>query len=257
MKTILVTGSTDGIGLETARQLKALGHRVILHGRTQARLDAARKATGLEEGLLADFSNFDEVAAMAARAPDLDVLLNNAGVYLKQPSLNKQGIEMTLAVNHFAPMLLTLKLKAKLAGAEDPRVITVASGVHQGGSLDMKDFGLRGSYSPYGAYAGSKLANVLFAARLTHEPGFEKALCLSLHPGVIGTKMLREGFGMGGDSVESGAKTSVYCATAAGLEKYNGTYFNNSRPAPSQAAEDKKMQEALWEASCMVLKAWL
>ena len=69
--------------------------------------------------------------------------------------------------------------------------------------------------------------------------------------------MLREGFGMGGDSVESGAKTSVYCATADGLGKFNGQYFERSRPASSQAAEDKKMQEALWEASCTVLEPWL
>ena len=147
MKRILVTGSTDGIGLETARQLKALGHRVILHGRSQARLDATRKALGIEEGFLADFSSLDSVSEMAKAVPDLDVLLNNAGVYLKQYGVTKEGVEQTLAVNHFAPMLLTLKLKNKVK----ERVVTVASGVHHGGRLDMKDFSLANGFSPYAA----------------------------------------------------------------------------------------------------------
>ena len=189
MKTILITGSTDGIGLETARLLlKALGHQSdFAWAQPGNSVDQARGALGIEEGLLADFASLDEVAAMAGRVPAIDVLLNNAGVYLKARSLSKEGIESTLAVNHFAPMLLTLKLKGALAKAERPRVVVVASGVHQGASIDVKDFGMAKGFSGYGAYAASKVANVLFAARLAREPGFEKALSFSLHPGVIAT----------------------------------------------------------------------
>jgi NAD(P)-dependent dehydrogenase (short-subunit alcohol dehydrogenase family) len=252
MKSILVTGSTDGIGLETARQLKALGHRVILHGRNQQRLDSARKALDIEDGLIADFSSLDEVKSMAFKAPALDVLVNNAGVYLKSRSLSKEGIESTLAINHFAPMLLTLSL-SKVPS----RIVTVASGVHHGGSLDLEDFTMARGFSPYGAYSASKLANVLFAARLARTPGYEKSLSFSLHPGVIDTKLLRLGFGAGGASLASGAKTSVLCSVGEGLEAYNGGYFSDSRPASSQAAQDIKKQEALWEASCSVLKPYL
>jgi NAD(P)-dependent dehydrogenase (short-subunit alcohol dehydrogenase family) len=262
-KTILVTGSSDGIGLETARQLMALGHRVILHGRNEQRLQAARTALRNPdlEGVIADFSDFKQVAAlqeqMGRLTSHLDVLVNNAGLYAKGRSLNKDGIETTLAVNHFAPMLLTLKSRAFLAASTDPRVVTVSSGVHSGGSLNLDDLGMSQGFSAYSAYAASKLADLLCVGRLVREPGFEKVLSVGLHPGVISTKMLKQGFGMSGDSLEKGARTSVYCSTASDLWRYQGGYFVDSRNTKaSSSAQDTKLQDALWQRSIEILKQY-
>lgn len=262
-KIILVTGSSDGIGLETARQLMARGHRVIVHGRNEQRLKAARAALqnpGVE-GVLGDFFDLGQVVSMAGQlgkiTPRLDVLINNAGIYAKERSVNADGIETTLAVNHFAPMLLTLKLKALLGQSDDARVVNVSSGVHSGGHLNLDDLSMQRGFSPYSAYAASKLANLLFTARLTREAGFEKVLTLGLHPGVISTKMLTQGFGMSGDSVEKGARTSVYCATAQDLWRYQGGYFVDSRNVrPSAMALDNVLQDLLWQRSAEILKSY-
>ncbi len=261
MKTILVTGSTDGIGLETARQLLKLGHRVILHGRDSVRLAKARlelKPLGKVSGLLADFMDMRQVAAMAAQVEQMDVLVNNAATWMNQRVLTKDGLEATMAVNHYAPMLLTLKLASVLERSPGPRVVTVSSVAHGSGRLNLDDPAMKQGHSGYAAYAASKLANILFAARLPRQAGFERVLSFSLHPGVITTKLLTRNFGMTGDGVEKGARTSVHCATAPGLENHQGAYFVDSRPSkPSAQALDAGFAEAFWNKSLESLAAFL
>jgi NAD(P)-dependent dehydrogenase (short-subunit alcohol dehydrogenase family) len=261
-KTILVTGANDGIGKETAKQLAALGHRLLVHARGEAKATQAAKALGLQSvPVWGDLSDMGQVLKLAAQAqslaPKLDVLINNAGVYQDRRELTKDGFESTMGINHFSHMLLTLKLLPQLKAASAPRVVTVASGVHLGANLDLDDLGISRSWSPYGSYSTSKLANALFAAELAAQQG-NWLLSFSLHPGVISTKLLHKGFGSGGASLESGAKTSVYCATRDGLDKYNGGYFSNSAPAAANSkVQDTKYRKEFWDKSLGLLKPWL
>lgn len=269
--TILVTGATDGIGRETARQLLALGHRVLVHGRDRDKAEraAAQLAKASAQGralpVWADLSRMREIPALARRVythcEALDVLINNAGVMEKQRRLSEDGLEMTMAVNHFAPFLLTRLLLDLLQAAPAGRVVTVSSMVHSSGSLDLgapSFLRARGGYSGYDAYCASKLANVLFTAELARRLAAGKVTANCLHPGVIDTKLLRAGFAMTGSPVEEGARTSVFLATSDAVNGVSGRYFNNCREAPCSAAgRDPALAQSLWQATEAALLAFL
>jgi NAD(P)-dependent dehydrogenase (short-subunit alcohol dehydrogenase family) len=259
-RVILVTGATDGIGRETARALASLGHRVILHGRTAAKAEAAAAAlrrdlpTAELTTAAGDLSSLAEVRGLAAALreahPRLDVLLHNAGVYATSRQLTADGLELTFAVNHLAPFLLTHLLLDRVREARG-RVVVVASGVHGNATLDLQDLQGERSWDGYGAYARSKLCNVLFAAELAERLQGSGATANSLHPGVVGTKLLRAGFAMEGpDSLAEGASTSVHLAVSAEVEGVSGRYFVRRRPVPpSRLAGKAELRAALWAAS--------
>jgi NAD(P)-dependent dehydrogenase (short-subunit alcohol dehydrogenase family) len=268
MKTALVTGSTDGIGLETARQLLGLGWRVLVHGRSPQRAKAAAEdlaraeAAAPVEPVWGDLSRMSEVVLLAAqvaeRAPSLDVLINNAGVYEHQHRLTADGLELTMAVNHFAPFLLTHHLLPALSRAPRGRIVTVSSMAHQSGRLDLDDLTFSRRYDGYGAYATSKLANILFTVELAKRLRDSAVTANCLHPGVIATKLLRSGFGMGGAPLEQGARTSVYLATSPEVEGVSGRYYVDCRPAtPSRSARDEALAARLWQESERLLAAFL
>ncbi len=259
-KTILVTGATDGIGRQTALTLARGGARVLLHGRTRKKAESAseavRQATKSDrvEPVWADLSSLSEVRALASdvatRAPRLDVLLNNAGVFMNERALSQDGFEMTFAVNHLAPFLLTHLVIDLLRKSDEPRVVNVSSVAHNRGRVDFDDLNMERDFSGYGAYATSKLMNVLFSFDLARRLASPFVAVNALHPGVIGTKLLREGFGMSGGTVESGAATSLHVATDPALARVTGKYFSDSREAQaSAAARDRKTQERLYEVS--------
>lgn len=217
--TVLVTGSTDGIGRATAIALARAGARVIVHGRNRPRVEAAVAAiTAAAPGADLDAVSFDlgSVAAvragadeLARRYPHIDVLLHNAGIFAQERVVTSDGFEATLAVNFVGPVVLTERLRGAMSGG---CVIHVSSIAHLRGTVDPADLGHAQGFSGYGAYARSKLCQVMHALQLA-ESGVR---AFSLHPGVIDTKLLREGFGpVRGGSVEAGAATSVRLAAAA------------------------------------------
>lgn len=270
-KTVLVTGATDGIGRATALALARAGLRVLVHGRSASRAEAVLRelpGTG-HEAVLGDLASLAAVrrlaADVAAKAPVLDVLLHNAGVFEKTRVLTVDGLERTIAVNHLAPFLLTELLLPNVGAASAGRVITVSSVAHQRATLDVSDIGFeKEPYEAYAAYARSKLANVLFAFELARRLEGTRVgthvgthvTSNALHPGVITTKLLRAGFGMDGASVEEGAKTSVFLATSPEVASVTGTYFAGSRPAKASAlANDPRLAADLFALSARLVSA--
>jgi NAD(P)-dependent dehydrogenase (short-subunit alcohol dehydrogenase family) len=242
--TILITGATDGIGRQTALEVAAKGADLIVHGRNAAKLERLVEELGRVPGhreiaaLRADLADLEQVRELARelleRFDHLDVLLNNAGVYMNELVRTPQGHEATWAINVLAPMLLTHLLLPRLRESEDGgRVVNVSSIAHNRGSANWDAVDAPRSFDPYPAYARSKLALTLLTVELARRVG-ERPLLVSLHPGVVSTKLLTEGFGMQGpDSLHDGAATSVYLATAptSQLRKHQGGYFERSKPA--------------------------
>ena len=259
-KTVLVTGSTDGIGRQTALELARMGARVLVHGRSREKTARARDALSKAvpgakvDAVVGDLSDMSQVRSLAREVESLTdrlhVLLHNAGVFVHERQLTPEGFETTFAVNHLAPFLLTHLLRPLLERAAPSRVVVVSSIAHQRGQLDFDNLQAEHRFNGYGAYATSKLANVLFASALAERWAPLRITAYSLHPGVISTKLLKEGFGAEGDSVEEGARTSVHVASAPGLEGLTGKYFVRGREAtPSPAAQDKALRDRLWEVS--------
>ncbi len=254
---ILITGSSDGIGLETARQLARHGADVILHGRRPDRVLAARQAVEalcgrtIPEPIVADLSSLSSASGiafeLARREVFPEILINNAGVFAKQLELSPDGIELSMAVNHFAHFVLTMSLLDQ-PGCRLRRIINISSIAHNRGRIELDDLTMRKRrFDAYGMYAASKLANVLFTVELA-ERLRGRVSVNALHPGVVSTKLLTEGFGMTGpDSVADGAATSVMLALDPEYAHVTGQYFAACRPAPmNPVAHDRTLSQAFF-----------
>jgi NAD(P)-dependent dehydrogenase (short-subunit alcohol dehydrogenase family) len=203
---------------------------------------------GARHTFAADFASLQSIRDAAPGLPSgIDVLVNNAGVYLRQRRVTKDGYEATFQINHLSHFLLTSLLLPSLA--EGSRILNVSSMAHARGSLDFDDLMSERGYSAYGAYSQSKLANILFTRELARRQA--KATANALHPGVVGTKLLTEGFGFGGsESLEEGAATSVYLATSDEVKGVTGKYFSHGREArPNPSALDDPAAQRLWDVS--------
>ena len=265
---ILITGSSDGIGLETARQLARHGADVILHGRRPDRVLAARQAVeslcgrAMPEPIVADLSSLSSAAGiafeLARREVFPEVLINNAGVFAKQLELSPDGIELSMAVNHFAHFVLTMSLLHQ-PGCRLRRIINVSSIAHNRGRIELDDLTMRKRrFDAYGMYAASKLANVLFTVELA-ERMRGRVSVNALHPGVVSTKLLTEGFGMTGpDSVADGAATSVMLALDPEYAAVTGQYFAARRQAPmNPVAHDRALCQAFFAETERIVAAAL
>ena len=258
-KTILVTGATDGIGRATARELVERGCAVIVHGRDEQRAgEAARElaaATGSPDvtWVAGDFGSLAGVRAMAEQVlracPRLDVLINNAGIAVRDRRLSADGYESTLAVNHLAPFLLTVLLLDRLRESAPARIVNVSSGVHASGRIDLDDLQMERRFDGWQAYCNSKLANALFTCELARRVDAAELTANFLHPGVIDTKLLHVNFG-GGSPVEAGARTPVYLALDSDVAGVTGAYFVDRRRArASSLAGNRRMARELWRVS--------
>lgn len=262
-KTVLVTGSTDGIGMHTALGIARMGANVLIHGRNRKKGKAVCKEISKVSGnndlelFVADLSSLSRVRDLAAEVRKnhdrLDVLINNAGTFEKERRLTEDGIEATFAVNYLAPFLLTNLLLDLLNRSAPSRIINVASIAHRSVSLDEDLSDLQGGrhYDGFDAYALSKLCIILFTYALSRRQEGSGVTANCLHPGVIKTKLLHEGFGdYPGETPEKGAITSIYLASSPEVEGMSGKYFENQRIARSSGVSyDTALQERLWKIS--------
>jgi NAD(P)-dependent dehydrogenase (short-subunit alcohol dehydrogenase family) len=172
----MVTGATSGLGLATARQLAALGATLIVVGRDAAKCAAvaasiSRSSTaGAVDWLVADFADQDAVRRLAAEAEErhsrIDVLVNNAGATYPKRRLTPEGVELTLAVNHLAPFLLTTLLLDRLRESTPARIVIVSSVAHERARFDFDDPAMERGYRPFAAYGRSRLASLWFTYEL-------------------------------------------------------------------------------------------
>ncbi|CAG9467192.1 unnamed protein product [Pedinophyceae sp. YPF-701] len=248
----LVTGATDGIGRHTARQLALRGATVLLHGRSQARVEQTiaeiAKDTGVEcQGYVHDFKALAGARALADDVlrdhGSVDCLLNNAGVYLPSKEVSDDGFEMTWAVNVLAPFVLT----QALVGAVSWRIVNVAS-LSAAHSVDFGNLNQERGYDGHNAYSLSKIANICFSNCLADRlaKAGSPVTSNSLDPGTVDTKMLRAGWSMGGIPVST-ANNQLHLCTSPGVEGVSGAYYVSQRmTSPPPPATDRDTREQLW-----------
>lgn len=275
-RTILVTGATSGLGLATAEALARMGAAVIVHGRNADK--AKRAVTGLVRAtgnqqvsfVQADFASLADVRRLAKdlneRLPRLDVLINNAGTAVvgRPMTVTSDGYEMTLAVNHLAPFLLTNLLLDKIKKSAPARIVVVASEAHRNVKLDLEDLmGERGGVG-FRAYSRSKLANILFTRSLAKRLQGSGVTINAVHPGVVHTGLLSASTTpyklimiLGGwlmRSPQQGARTSIYLASSPEVEGRSGGYYANCRlTEPTAEARDDLLGERLWQLSAKLV----
>jgi NAD(P)-dependent dehydrogenase (short-subunit alcohol dehydrogenase family) len=260
-QVILVTGATDGLGKQVARDLAAQGVTVLLHGRSrekgEATLQEIRDATGNQKLIYynADFSSLDAVRRLAeeiqADQDRLDVLINNAGIgsgsRRARREMSADGYELRFAVNYLAPFLLTYQLLPLLRRSTPARIVNVASVGQQ--PIDFDNVMLEEGYDGLRAYRQSKLAQVMFTFDLAEELSESGITVNSLHPAsLMNTKMVLETNYFGGpmSSVEEGAYAVEYLATSPELDAVTGEYFDGEHRARANAqAYDKEARRRL------------
>lgn len=234
-KIILITGSTDGIGLETARMLISQGHHVLLHGRNPAKLEGAERVLrglpgdGHVESYLADLSRMPDVEALAGAVAEkhakLDVLINNAGVFKTPDPLSQDGLDVRFVVNTIAPYLLTQQL-LPLIGASG-RVINLSSAAQS--TVDLEALAGRARLSDdFAAYAQSKLALTMWSRSMALSLKDKGPVIVAVNPGsLLGTKMVKEGFGTAGNDIGIGVEILIRAALSEEFAAASGQYFDN------------------------------
>lgn len=245
-KTIFITGSTDGIGLETAKMLAKQGHRVVLHGRSSQKLDKAKNSilalTEDEnvESYIADLSNIEDVKSLAnsiiKKNVRLDVLINNAGVYKTPTPLTGNGQDIRFVVNTVAPYLLTKLLLPALG--QSARVINLSSAAQD--SVDLEALsGKKGVLNDMNAYAQSKLAITMWSRHLARTLNDDAPVIIPVNPGsLLASKMVKEGFGVEGNDLSIGAKILTQLSLDSEFADKTGQYFDNDKGKFAQPHPD-------------------
>ena len=272
-KRVLITGATGGIGLAAARELARRGARLAIVARSEAKaaeavqqLRAASGSRAEADVLFADLESQASIRHLAAevleRYPTLEVLVNNAGAVNAQRRLTEDDIELTWAVNHLAPFLLTTLLLDRLRASAPARIVTTSSGAHQRARIPFDD--MRGDHAygsgGFGRYSETKLANILFTVELARLLQGTGVTANCFHPGFVTTGFNRNNgpfmrFGMNlvrafARSPEKGAETLVWLVDSPEVSDQSGGYFFDRRlTSPSPAAQDADAARRLWAVS--------
>lgn len=258
-KTILVTGSTDGIGLATAKKLVSLGHNVLLHGRNSKKLADVEQALsqlpgeGKVESYVADLSRRSNVQKLIEdinqRHSKLDVLINNAGIFHTPETITEDGLDIRFSVNTLAPYLLTQGLLPLLNAAEEngkSRVVNLSSAAQS--PVDLKALMGLGTLSHMAAYSQSKLAITMWSRHMADANKEKGPVIIPVNPGsMLGSKMVKEGFGVSGGDISVGADILIQAALDEKFATASGQYFDNdigqfSSPHPDAENADKNQE---------------
>ncbi|TWB60954.1 NAD(P)-dependent dehydrogenase (short-subunit alcohol dehydrogenase family) [Rhizobium sp. ERR 922] len=243
-KTVLITGSTDGVGRRVAERLAAAGATVIVHGRDGSRAEELvsriQDKGGKATYYLADLSSLEEVRILAdaiERDIDrLDVLINNAGIGTSGGGrqVSQDGYELRFAVNYLAGFLLTHRLLPLLKASAPARIVNVSSVGQQ--AIDFSDVMLTRGYSGVRAYCQSKLAQIMFTFDLAEELAGSGITANCLHPATyMDTTMVRQAGVSPISSVEQGADAILNLAAGGALEGHSGHYYDGLRPSRASA----------------------
>jgi NAD(P)-dependent dehydrogenase (short-subunit alcohol dehydrogenase family) len=270
---VIITGASAGIGLYTALGLAERGMRVVMVGRDRTRIEAAQRlvasrSNSAPETALADFASLAEIRTLAdtllARCERIDVLVNNAGLISPRRANSADGSELTIAVNHLAPFLLTNLLLDRLKQSAPSRVVTVASIAHRGSRLDPATMADPPEWTPLSAYGRSKLCNILFTRALARRLAGTGVTAACLHPGVIATQIGDRAGGLASlgwriakpflKSARGGAATSLFLATVPDPAPFAGAYVVGTTIAETDpAARDDRLGEQLWTESARLV----
>ena len=230
-KHILITGSTDGIGLEAAKILLQQGHHILLHGRSKDKLQKLSTELahlGQLDTFCADLSDLQAVSQFAKdvthKYPQLDVLINNAGVLKTTHTNNQDGIDMRFVVNTIAPYLLTTLLLPLL---KKGRIINISSAAQM--SVDLLALVGKGKQmNAMDTYSQSKLAIIMWSFAMAKSLNQQETMICSVNPGsLLASKMVKEGFGIEGKDIDIGAKILVRSALSDDFAQASGKYFDN------------------------------
>lgn len=265
-KTVIITGASDGIGLEAAIQLASHGHHLVLVGRnpekTQRALERVRAHDPSAVSYVVDMADLADVRKVAtiigADLPTIDVLCNNAGTVFAKRQLTGDGFESTFAVNHLGPFLFTELLRDRLA--PDARIVNTASVAHYRATMDFDDLGFERGYQIMKAYGRSKLANVLYARELARQFGGTERTANALHPGAVVTNIWSGAPAIAKPILaiakrfmvtpERGGARIAYLADSPEVAGRSGGYYDSDRlKAPSPLASDDALARRLYEQS--------
>ncbi|RDY61045.1 SDR family NAD(P)-dependent oxidoreductase [Flagellimonas nanhaiensis] len=264
-KTILITGSTDGIGKLTAIKLAKLGHTIILHGRKRDKLEKTVSEIELLtknnniHGFLADFSDLSAVRQMTLAIKEkfnkIDVLINNAGIF-KSPSVQKGAVSIQLVVNYLAPYLLTTELLPLIQKGTDPRIINLSSAAQSSVSLDALEG--KQTLGFQAAYAQSKLALTMWSFHLAKKE--KNIVVIAVNPGsLLNTKMVQEAYGQSWSSAEKGGEILFNLAIDHSYSTASGKYFDNDQgafaPAHPDAYESPKIEDLITSTNAVLNKS--
>lgn len=231
MKTILITGATDGIGLETARLMAKKNNRLLLHGRNPEKLNHIKnELLGINENIeifVADLSMLEHAKELAEEiiktVDKIDVIINNAGVYVMENPTTKENLDARFTVNTIAPYLLTKMLIPILS--EEGRIINLSSAAQA--NVDFTAMKNGNKLSNDSAYAQSKLAITMWSMELAEELG-DKAVVISVNPrSFLGSKMVKEAYGRKGFPLAIGAKILYELSIYEAFSNKTGAYYDN------------------------------
>jgi NAD(P)-dependent dehydrogenase (short-subunit alcohol dehydrogenase family) len=249
-KVILLTGATDGLGAYAAEMLARAGHHLLIHGRDQARLSALAEKLSMHskiETFCCDLSSLRGVAQMADEVlsdhQHIDVLINNAGVLRAEACRTDEGLELRFVVNAIAPYLLTQRLLAAIP--HGGRVVNLSSAAQA--SLTPKALGRFDDYSDMEAYSKSKMAITAWTRQMALAHGDK--IFVAVNPAsLLGTKMVKEGFGIDGSDISVGADIICRAALSDEFSAANGLYYDNDAKCfapPHQDALDEAIGAAI------------